>query len=793
MFERMSRRALTLVLCWLFASGVYAETPPYQEPKFKEERGFNYKDANNVQTDVKTLTTDLFGDQIDPGTGSLQFSQTDVSIPGNFNLPVAITRTLSAPDSWFREAQQLGNWSLDIPHARSTFVSKVGDFKTAYWPNGKACSSPLNANPGFQKTMWEDWEQFATKYSIHPDDYWNGDTIYLPGLGSTKLLTDKAKYGDYRRLNNKQWHVACGTKPNGQEYFVVTTPDGTKYHLSEQRIVEDIEPAVMMNPELTALPCIIASPNPDCNPDKLTKSEFSSALELQKNHIFLLASRVEDKFGNFVEYTYSGNNAQLDSIKASDGREIELSYNANGLLSKVTANDRKWLYGYGTQAGNVRELQTVTLPDEKTWTYQYDNPFNEGEFWHELFPPQSRLLDNCSPGLGETQFVTITHPYGLQGTFYIDGHCQGQTNVPKLLEKRPEGLPDRHYIKKENRLIVLSRKTLKLSDSQSYEWQYDYSTNKGLFDNETVYDAHRVPFSGETSVGREHLNTTKITQPDKSYQIHYFDRRYGKQQGNALFIEYYDASGLLLKRTANTYDYSTTYGQDPTWMSVGVVAHEFTPPKKAYNTEQLTRLKSQIVTLFEVDKGTTPTSEPQFSTYTKQILDFNDRNQPITVHGFNDIEPTKKQRYIRYGYLDDTAHGVYGLPTTLQVSATAFNDSEETGMDYTTGLFSETTYKPLSETKPVLVENEDKRFGVWQSRVAAYHPDGNPKKVEYHRNLSFAEADPAGSHRYIQYDNYFRGLPKTITVPGRYGGDRQTAHRQIDKKRLGRLFYRLLR
>lgn len=104
-----------------------------------KDYGYNFHEANNITPDIQTLTTDLFGDMIDPASGSLAFEQTDISIPGNSGLAVAVTRTLSDPDSWFRETRDFENWSLSVPHVRSSYITdKTGNYKTAYWPNSNS-------------------------------------------------------------------------------------------------------------------------------------------------------------------------------------------------------------------------------------------------------------------------------------------------------------------------------------------------------------------------------------------------------------------------------------------------------------------------------------------------------------------------------------------------------------------------------------------------------------------------------------------------------------------------------
>lgn len=68
---------------------------------------------------------DMFGDGIDPHTGSITF-QTDVSLPGNSHLPVAIARrriqgvlTVGNPNG-----AEFGDWELRVPRMRVTSAAQ---------------------------------------------------------------------------------------------------------------------------------------------------------------------------------------------------------------------------------------------------------------------------------------------------------------------------------------------------------------------------------------------------------------------------------------------------------------------------------------------------------------------------------------------------------------------------------------------------------------------------------------------------------------------------------------------
>jgi len=81
-----------------------------------------YADQNKLfrsSRNVTALGADLFGDKVNLYTGALEFVQTDVSLPGNSRLPVAVGRRLiagqEAPYGLF------GGWDLEIPHLHGVY------------------------------------------------------------------------------------------------------------------------------------------------------------------------------------------------------------------------------------------------------------------------------------------------------------------------------------------------------------------------------------------------------------------------------------------------------------------------------------------------------------------------------------------------------------------------------------------------------------------------------------------------------------------------------------------------
>ena len=62
---------------------------------------------------VSPLTDTLFGDNISLFNGTVSFTATDISLPGNNGLAVELRRNLDTQE--FAGSKALGDWDLDLP------------------------------------------------------------------------------------------------------------------------------------------------------------------------------------------------------------------------------------------------------------------------------------------------------------------------------------------------------------------------------------------------------------------------------------------------------------------------------------------------------------------------------------------------------------------------------------------------------------------------------------------------------------------------------------------------------
>lgn len=138
-----------------------------------------------------------------------------------------------------------------------------------------------------------------------------------------------------------------------------------------------------------------------------------------RTKVFLMASRVEDRHGNYVDYDYVS--GRLSKISASDGRTITLEY-AGDRIRFAWAHGRKWTYNYASGwtfgMGHAR-LEQVVQPDGSKWAYQYSNGLDV------MYPPWDGASESdpgCpegAPAPSHNFTLTATHPSGAVGTFQL--------------------------------------------------------------------------------------------------------------------------------------------------------------------------------------------------------------------------------------------------------------------------------------------------------------------------------------------------------------------------------------
>ena len=401
------RRALR-VLCLFafvgFAGFASAQTLPQE-----------YSTLIRSDRNAGALDASLLGERIDYYTGRVEFVSTDVSLPGNNALPVAVGRryVVQPNPAGVVPERDFGDWDLDVPHIEGLVATSVGWTVPGANPNAR-CSAfagapdagvttPSPNDLATQTTTMVPWEQYSTGYRL-----------VVPGYGRRELLkrapnnTAHPASGNWPIVTNDWWMVSCaptlaGGSPGAGEGFVALAPDGTKYTFDW----------------LALRPAVPLSRPADTNPPV--------AAILDREAAWMMATKVEDRFGNWVKYAYDPSAPlHLKAITSSDGRAITLTYlGTTNSVQSISDGSRTWSYAY-TFNGAYYSLSSVTGPDASKWqisfdtlnhiSWSYPNPWSCG-----------------APGTPSAPFTfngTIAHPSGALGQFTFTITRRGRNGAP---------------------------------------------------------------------------------------------------------------------------------------------------------------------------------------------------------------------------------------------------------------------------------------------------------------------------------------------------------------------------
>lgn len=508
------KRLVVAVLLLAFAPQVWSQSGS----TFPENE---YKKQIRVNEDIQPLGDKPFGEQISLYDGSVSFMQTDIELPGN-GLPIVISRTLRSPDSTSVASQAIDfvnnafvDWELSVPKLEtlSAETQWVGAKVWFFYGEQQRCTRfaaggamVIPTKPGSEPINWE------------PNQWWHGYQLKIPGRGRQDVLLRNAAYSNlpqmlqadgspmvFPAVTKDHWVLGClPTTDNGQpgEAFLAIAPDGTKYWLT------------WLSYKNAAT---ISSPGGGA---------------LARRLVSLQARRVEDRFGNWLTYTYDAD-ANLTAIDASDGRHVTLAYESwthpsgtlatgrriTSITAHSSAGTRVWTYTYEANASAPR-LTAVQQPDGSSWQFDLAG----------INATDPNMLDftGCMvaqwPQYATTRTATVRNPSGLLGTFVVRSTIRGRSYVPGICGVGPGGVIYYTVVP----LFVsasLIQRTYSGAGITPQTWNYSYSPSNESFANSACATAGTCA----TTVWTDEVN------PDGSSSRYTFSNRY-------------DATESLLKR-----------------------------------------------------------------------------------------------------------------------------------------------------------------------------------------------------------------------------------------------------
>ena len=499
------------------------------EVSYNEEYQNRIKSAGALQP----LGDAPFGEAIDLYTGATSFALTDLVLEGK-GPAIRVMRKSTQVDFGAENVLQFGgfgDWELEIPYIETIVPATVQiDSTVGIWKTLDNANQPTTARCTNFGEMWTPPDRFYGVKSITApaSSWWVGYTLKIPGLGSQPILARGSTAptpatGNYPGVTLQHWQIGCQAGvnvTNGEEGegFVVLAPDGTKYfmtHLSYSMYATYIEQDPMGAQYWARVP---------------------------RNVARMKATRVEDRFGNFITYGYTGD--KLTSITGSDGRSVTIQWWPDSpLIQSVTSNGRTWQYAYASRSAAGGTLSQVTLPDNSTWIYTGSVSSRSG------YPVS---ITGCMPGniyplpgssSGITSTYTAKNPSGLLGTFRFSYRLRAQSYMGSGCESDPWS---QTYYETANPFFLVSslvERELSGPGMSNALWTYTYEV------------AHASAQRDCPNNSCQSTTYTDVVEPGGGRTRYIHTTRYGALQGKLLRTEIYNGAQML-RSEDRSYNYA---------------------------------------------------------------------------------------------------------------------------------------------------------------------------------------------------------------------------------------------
>ncbi|HEY4144921.1 hypothetical protein [Pinirhizobacter sp.] len=675
----------------------------------------DYKKLIKVNEDIQPLGENPFGENVSLYNGSLSFEQTDVSQPGT-GLSIQLTRSFSLRGDYFALAwteNNFSDWELNLPRI-TTLTSASGtvtDWKVDA-VNPYARCSQFNPPPPVA------FPRDAGRSDWNPGDWWHGYQLVVPGQGSQELMTRGTGIPaptmtsggvamTFPIATKAHWMVSClPATANGEpgEAFLAVAPDGTKYWFNWLQY--HAEPQMSRGLYANSTPSGLTGGFKGVYRPNLPIGDF-----LNRRRADMLVTRVEDRFGNWLTYSYSGPN--LTTIDASDGRRLALTYYAGtnrvhtAELGPAAGPRRVWTYNY---AGAFSFLSQVMQPDNSTWSFDFSNL---------SIARVSSITTNGSglcgdvPSPDNTSIVytgTITHPSGLTGSFMVQPMKHGRSYVSKICWGAPlNETIDYGFALYPNAWYSLTAtgKVFTGAGIGTQIWTYDYSPPNQSW----VEDC--------TGGGCASTVWTDVTAPDNRVMRYTFSNKYDATESRLLRTDQYSGGvGSTIART-ETDSYAT----------IGGFGTSLSPRTNNAQVDTLAPLNNKVLAQ---DGDTYTWSAPAFDAYGRATT----ASRLSSATGQTLVEQTS--------YLNDLPHWVLGLPTAVVI-----NGKTVSQMDY--NLSSVTPLKRYHFGQPLM------SYTFNAAGQLASFTDGNTKTTtlgSYKRGIPQAIGFPDGTSMSLMVDDY---------------------------------------
>lgn len=536
--NRNPRVALAATMLALLAGAATSRADSIVNPSTE------YLNRIKVADSVQPLGDTPFGESISLYTGVVSFKQTDISYLG-IGPTITLTRSYEASGSpiTFSNDLSMADWDLSIPEI-TTVVPGNRAGSVGNWSVTTGATTSQSRCTQFNEVSQQ---PYAYGYS-----WWHGYQL-ITGDGSSQPLLKRTASNTLAPGNNTagypivtpgHWMISClaGTA-NGMpgESFMALAPDGTKYWFNQLVYGAALETLVEQIPwPNRPADGVALAPGGSNGGDGSTTSSVPAPdtpnvywgideLFLPRKTGHLYATRVEDRFGNWLAYKYD-TSGKLIEITASDGRLVVIAWRVDApLVDSITLQPgvpeaRTWRYEYSNPTDKwARLLTRVVQPDQTAWSFamggssqvKLPSPDPDGACYMRGFK-QIAADDNFAA-------MTITHPAGLVGRFDLALRAHARARVPTSCILANGSInPASEHLPVVYLSLSLGRKTFSGPGVAPVSWSYRYSPAIGSTEEEC------------TAAPCREWQWVEVTDPEQQ-TVHYtYSTRWGYTEGKLL-------------------------------------------------------------------------------------------------------------------------------------------------------------------------------------------------------------------------------------------------------------------
>ena len=545
-----------------------------------------YLNRIKVGETIQPLGETPFGESVSLYTGGISFRQTDISLPG-IGPAITLTRTYEASGSplTYNMDLPMADWGLATPELTTIVPGKrmgiTGSWKVEEGvdPNARCTGFSPVSNPFTYGLPWRHGFQLIS-----------GDGDSQPVLKRTaeNALAPSGNVAAFPLLTPRQWMISCLSQTsNGMpgEGFLVTAPDGTRYWLDHLAYGAPLETLIEAIPATTT-----AGGSTLVVPDDGTSDVYwgldEEYMPRVRGHMF--ATRVEDRFGNWVRYRYAGE--QLQEITASDGRHVVVTWRTDApLVDNIAvqpgqADARIWRYEYSEPTNRAaRMLVRVLQPDGTSWglsmvgasTIKLGSPDPNVQCYIRTFT-QIAADDNLAS-------LIITHPSGLVGTFELSLRAHARSWVPtRCVERYGAMSPPSEDLPPVYLSLSLTRKTFSGPGVEPMSWKYLYSP------------AYGSTLSECQASGCPETQAVEVTDPGGSTTRFVHSNRWGVTEGKLLSVVQGVASPGSFAGSGAQVETTTYADTAATWPFPRRLGWSVEDPDTSTNTDPTEMLQPEV-------------------------------------------------------------------------------------------------------------------------------------------------------------------------------------------------------